>query len=163
MRLLYFLLAIPFVFTSLCAQPGNPIYFHKGGVEGVIFNVNYVHGFKKYASESISIDVNEVLRVDSLAYIYILEMAPKNPHLIGGWEGCPRIPDSWNDYYRQVVSYRDIKTNDEIIYIHYVHKDEEKDFPNWSTKWVSISGGCSNFVTVIYNNTKKEIVQWGIN
>jgi hypothetical protein len=164
MWLIYLYIAVQCIISYPCNQHDIPIYFNRNGIEGVIFSLINVPELKKNSSESLSVSVDDVLAADSIAFNFIVSKSLNDSHLIGGWEGCPRIPDEWRSYYRQVVSYRDANSTNEIIYLHYVHKSEvEVYFPNWPNQWVRISGGCTNYFSIVYDKTKNEIIQWGTN
>jgi hypothetical protein len=163
MKLPRFILIISLSYAFPLMQEHRATYFNHKGIEGVILRVDNVSCLRNNSAGPLSIDEDEVLHIDSLALKYIIKKASKRPHLIGGWEGCPKIPDSWLEYYRQVVAYRDINTNHEMVLIRYIHKSEVNIVPNWKTQWVKVSGGCTNYVTIVYDKTKKKIIQWAIN
>jgi hypothetical protein len=164
MWLIYFYSAIHCLISNPSNQQNNPNYFEKHGIEGAIFSVINVPELKKYSSESLSVSIDDILAADSVAFNYIVSKKYSHSHLIGGGEGCPRIYDEWYSYYRQVVSYRDSITKNEIIYLHYVYKSEVKVyFPDWQNQWVRISGGCTNYFSIVYDKTNNEIIQWGTN
>lgn len=147
---------------SINAQPSKNLYFNKNGVEGVIFSSVDVPGMDKIASGWTNVQPDEVLKVDSMAKLFVIKKS-KGSFPQQGFDNCPIIYKNWNEYYRQVVGYRDKKTNDEIILIQYVYKSMEKEHLNWKDQWVLVSGGCSNYWQISYNKRTQKLFGWAIN
>lgn len=143
-------------------------YYNINDVEYVIFSkyeyfVNKSYPEYKYTKFA---SIDKVLEVDSLAFVFVKRQ--KNmPNQ--GFDGCPIIKDSWEDYCRQVICYLEKKGRrkyDEIIRIQYIHNSEIahiEDKIDWKKNWVFYRGGCSLFFNISYNVSKRKIVDFVVN
>ena len=148
------------------------IYFSGNGFRGVIFPKEFSLVQKVIPNYKNSLrytpTVQEVLYVDSLAFLYVKKKNEESLKKYGGYEQqggnqCPIIHENWNNFIRQVIGYKD-ENGDEMILINCFWKElaEEEHF-YWLEEFVFIQGGCSDYWQIFYNKTKGEIVRWSIN
>lgn len=144
-------------------QAEENIYFKEGSVEGVIFNRDGEIVFGPIAKNRISVSREEIFEIDSMVYSFVEEQSHSDVLVQQGFDGCPIISESYDDYVRQVVGYEDTVSNQEIIYIQYIHSDVLERHSDWKIKWVYVSGGCSSYWQISLNKTTGELFGWVIN
>ena len=140
----------------------NKIYFDIDGKNGVIFLNKGDFGLKNFNPERTYISVKEVICIDSLAKSYVTEKSKgKLPQQ--GFDNCPIIYKNWEQYSRQIMSYKEEISGDTIVWIQYIHKQELIDHKHWKDNWVLTSGGCSNYWQISYNKNAKKFFDFVIN
>jgi hypothetical protein len=158
-----FILLVLFIGAKQIEQ-NDKVCFVIDGLEGVIFLTGGDMGLDLDAEgyERANTSVKEVLKVDSLAYVYVKNKS-KHELVQQGFDDCPIIHSNWKEYKRQVISYKDPKTRHRIVWIHYIHESTLGRHTGWKNNWVLISGGCSKYWYVRYDTFEDEFLSYVIN
>lgn len=160
-----FILLIILLFSTTFRLKGQPdrLYFNVEGVEGVIFPDGAIMANWVTISKFSVIDLEEILYVDSLARQFILSYFTDSSLVQQGFDNCPIISESWNEYKRQIIKYVDDKSGDQILMIQYLHNQVLSHHPKWQESWNLTSGGCSNYWGIEFNLKSKELFNFYIN